>query len=299
VERPGVDRAAPGHQGDDEMNTHRVPLWRQRWWQILLSGAVFFFVLARLLADTKNPNLIPSVLVLGAFLVPVTFLAYLGERLPVRDVPLSAIAVCFLWGGAVGISLAGFLEYKTLRDFGVVPMLAIGLIEESVKLAFPLVLFVRGRYRTEAEGLLFGVAAGMGFAALETMGYGFVAFLESRGNLGTLELTLLMRGLLSPAGHAAWTGLVCAVLWRERNRAGHAVVNRAVIGAFALAVVLHALWDTFSTIAAANRVHWLRIELASLVIAVVGLTLLLRRVSEARRSPNPEPAHPLNAVSTV
>jgi protease PrsW len=262
------------------MTVHRVSIWRERWWHVLLGGAALIVALARLLDVTENPNLIPSVLLVGAFLVPVSFLLYLGERLPVRDVPLSAVAACFFWGGAVGITLAAFLEYQTLRDFGVLPMLAVGLIEESVKLAFPLVLFVRDRYRTEAQGLLFGVAAGKGFVALETMGYGFVAFLASRGSLGTLELTLLVRGFLSPAGHAAWTGLVCAVL-----------------GAFAFAVVLHALWDTLAALAAASHDHWLQIELVSLVIPMVSLILLLRRVAEARRSPSPEPPRPLTPVS--
>jgi protease PrsW len=279
------------------MTVHRVSIWRERWWHVLLGGAALFVALARLLDVTENPNLIPSVLLVGAFLVPVSFLLYLGERLPVRDVPLSAVAACFFWGGAVGITLAAFLEYQTLRDFGVLPMLAVGLIEESVKLAFPLVLFVRDRYRTEAQGLLFGVAAGMGFAALETMGYGFVAFLASHGSLGTLELMLLVRGLLSPAGHAARTGLVCAVLWHERARAGHVVLNRAVLGAFAFAVVLHALWDTLAALAAASHDHWLQIELVSLVIPMVSLILLLRRVDEARRSPSPEPPRPLAPVS--
>jgi RsiW-degrading membrane proteinase PrsW (M82 family) len=271
-----------------EMTSNRVPLLRRRWWQIAMGGLVLFYVLGKLLQDTKNPNLIPSVLLLGAFLVPVTFLTYLGERLPVREIPLSAVAVCFLWGGAVGVALAGFLEYQTLRDFGFMPILAIGLIEESAKLIFPLVFFVRGRYRAQAHGILFGVAAGMGFAALETMGYGLVAFIQSRGSLGTLELTLLVRGLLSPAGHAAWTGLVCAVLWRERERLGRTVIDRAVIGAFVTAVFLHALWDGFTTRLGATGVPPLGIALAGLAIAQLSLTLLLRRVGEARRGPNPK-----------
>jgi len=62
------------------------------------------------------------------------------------------------------------------------------------------------------------IAAGMGFAALETMGYGLVSFMQSRGDILILQQVLLIRGLLSPAGHAAWTGFVCAVLWRERER---------------------------------------------------------------------------------
>jgi RsiW-degrading membrane proteinase PrsW (M82 family) len=280
-----------------EMTNKRVPLWRQRWWQIFVSGLVLFYILAWLLKDTQNPRLVPSLLLLGAFLVPVAFLTYLGERLPVREVPLSAVVVCFLWGGAVGVSLAGFLEYTALRDFGFLPMFGVGLIEESAKLILPLVFFFRGRYRAQAHGILFGVAAGMGFAALETMGYGFVAFIESRGNLGSLELTLLVRGLMSPAGHAAWTGIVCSTFWRERERLGHAVVNRAVVGAFLTAVLLHALWDSFILLHEHSRIPLLEMAIGSLTIAALSLTLLIQRVDEARRDARPKPPPLLQAVS--
>ena len=60
--------------------------------------------------------------------------------------------------------------------------------------------------------MIIGVASGMGFATLETMGYGFSALLSS-GNLAEVDQTLLLRALLSPAGHVAWTGLTAAALW--------------------------------------------------------------------------------------
>ena len=123
----------------------------------------------------------------------------------------------------------------------------------------------------------------MGFAALETMGYGFMTLLQSQGNLVALDEVLLARGLMSPAGHAAWTGLVGAVLWRERRRAGHAVVNAKVLGAFATAVMLHALWDTFNLLPGTTFLEFLSLELWSLVVAVLSLTLLIRRVWEASR----------------
>ena len=41
------------------------------------------------------------------------------------------------------------------------------------------------------------------------MGYGFSALLAS-GSLAEVEQTLLLRALLSPAGHVAWTGLTVA-----------------------------------------------------------------------------------------
>ena len=98
------------------------------------------------------------------------------------------------------------------------------------------------------------------------------------------ELVLLVRGLTSPAGHMAWTGVVCAVLWRERLERGHAVLDWRVGGAFLTAVVLHALWDTFASVRSATFVGFLSIELVSLLIALLSLILLIRRVREARRA---------------
>jgi protease PrsW len=103
-------------------------------------------------------------------------------------------------------------------------------------------------------------------------------------------MILLIRGLLAPAGHAAWTGLVCAVAWRERQRAGHVVLNGAMVSAFLAAIVLHALWDIFKSLGGPSIVVWFGLELLSLVVALTSLTLLVRRVREARRFETPIPA---------
>jgi protease PrsW len=259
-------------------------LLRRRWLQILLSGLVLLLLVERTLIATSSPNYIPSVILLGAFLVPITFTTYLYERLPSWDVPLPALAVCFLWGGVFGTVVAGTLEYDVARSLGFLPKLAIGFIEESAKLILPLGFFFFGRYRSEAAGIVLGVATAAGFAALETMGYGFVSLLTSRGNLGILDEVLLVRGLSSPAGHMSWTGLVCAVLWRERLKAGHATLNWRVGGAFLTAVVLHALWDTFASLGSTTFVEFLGVMSLSLLVALVSLVLLLRRVREASQA---------------
>jgi RsiW-degrading membrane proteinase PrsW (M82 family) len=181
----------------------------------LVSGLVLLYLVERTLVATANPNYVPSVILLGAFLVPITFVTYLYERLPDWEVPLPTLAICFLWGGVLGTVVAGTLEYDVARTLGFLPKLAIGLIEEGAKLIIPLVFYFLGRYRSEAAGIVLGVATAAGFAGLETMGYGFVSVLQSKGNLGVLDEVLLVRGLTSPAGHLSWTGLVCAVLWRE------------------------------------------------------------------------------------
>jgi protease PrsW len=262
----------------------RPKLLRRRWFQIFVSGLVLLFLVERTLVATGDPNYVPSAILLGAFLVPVTFTTYLYERLPDWEVPLPPLAICFVWGGVLGTVVAGTLEYDVMKSLGFLPKLGIGLIEEGAKLMVPLVFYFLGRYRSEAAGIVLGVATAMGFAALETMGYGFTSLLLSKGNLGVLDGVLLVRGLMSPAGHAAWTGLVCAVLWRERLKAGHVTLNWRVGGAFATAVILHALWDTFAGMRSATLVGFLGIHLASVLIALVSLTLLIRRVREARRA---------------
>jgi protease PrsW len=262
----------------------RIRFWRRHWFQIFVSGLVLLFLVERTLVATGDPNYVPSAILLGAFLVPVTFTTYLYERLPNWDVPLPPLAICFIWGGVLGTVVAGTLEYDVIKTLGFMPKLGIGVIEEGAKLILPLVFYFLGRYRSEAAGIVLGVATAAGFAGLETMGYGFVSLLQSKGNLGILDEVLLVRGLMSPAGHIAWTGLVCAVLWRERLKAGHATFNWRVGGAFATAVILHALWDTFAGMRSATFAGFLSIQFVSLFIALLSLTLLIRRVREARRA---------------
>jgi hypothetical protein len=119
-------------------------------------AAAYPILVERTLIVTSNPNYAPSVILLGAFLVPVTFVTYLYERLPTLEVPLPALAVCFLWGGVLGTVVAGSLEYEVASSLGFLPKLAIDLIEESAKIIVPLGFYLFGRYRSEAAGIVLG-----------------------------------------------------------------------------------------------------------------------------------------------
>jgi hypothetical protein len=72
---------------EDTQGVSKVGLLRRRWLQLLLSGLVLLFLVERTLVATGDPNYVPSAILLGAFLVPVTFTTYLYERLPSWDVP--------------------------------------------------------------------------------------------------------------------------------------------------------------------------------------------------------------------
>jgi RsiW-degrading membrane proteinase PrsW (M82 family) len=64
------------------------------------------------------------------------------------------------------------------------------------------------------DGVIFGAAAGMGFAAIE-IGLYALARVET---VGVLLGVLWFRALLSPFTHATWTAIVCATIWRARCR---------------------------------------------------------------------------------
>jgi RsiW-degrading membrane proteinase PrsW (M82 family) len=248
-----------------------VTLLRRSWVGTFGIGLALYAVVTVAAAVTDNLHLVPSVLLLGGLLVPVTFVVYVFERLRVSVELLPALLTCFVVGGLVGTATAAVLEYETLLDLGALPMLAVGFIEESVKLAIPLVLFVRRRFLEPSAGLLFGVAAGMGFASFESMGYGLVELIQSRGELGPTEALLAVRGLASPAGHAAWTGLVCTALWQARARGPGRHRWTPVLIAFSVAVLLHTLWDL--TDSSAVRAG----------VAAVSIALLVTQLSAVRR----------------
>lgn len=245
-----------------------LPLGTARWWwwiAVLAGGVVAYVVVLYALVTTQNVNLFPALLLIGSATVPVSVLVLAeGGREPV----VSGWAAVFtaIVGGVVGIVAASLLEYDALRQLGGLSMLGVGLIEEAAKLIVPVILFLIWRPRDPRGGIVIGVASGMGFAVLETMGYGFQALLKD-GNLSAVDATLLLRGILSPACHIAWTGLAAAMLWRIGSGRRHAVLGFGLT--YLGAVILHALWD-----GSANLI-------THIVIAVLGFALLITFIHRA------------------
>src|SRR3954469_20094509 len=153
---------------------------RWSWLLGLLVGAILFELVRRSIVSTGNPNLVPSLILLGAAVVPAAFVAFIGGRRPGFEGGAGTVALTCLIGGVVGVVTAGFLEYSTLRRLGALPMIGVGLSEEFAKLSVPAAFsLLAPRYAHPADGLPLGVASGAGFAILETMGYAFVVLLQS------------------------------------------------------------------------------------------------------------------------
>jgi RsiW-degrading membrane proteinase PrsW (M82 family) len=216
---------------------------------VLVVGWILYELVRAAVVTTGNPNLVPALILLGAAVFPLTFLAFISERRLVFGVGPGLVGMTALLGGVVGVVVAGTLEYDTLVGLGFVPMIAVGLIEEAAKLLVPaavLLLLLRSD-RHPADGLLLGVASGAGFAVLETMGYAFVALIRSGGDLAVVNTVLFERGLLSPAAHMAWTGLAAAALWHAAIEHWNGRAVARFVGVFVLVVLLHAAWDSVAS----------------------------------------------------
>ena len=252
------------------------------WIKILLIGAGFYVLALGALMITGNPNLFPSVVMVGSFLVPVTFVALFYEHRHYSTLTFSATALTMVYGGLLGVIAASILEPLFIQQLDFLTAFEVGLIEEFAKIMGVLVVVRRrGRY-SEIDGLILGAAAGMGFAALESSGYAFSAFLESQGSLEVSVHVTLLRGLLSPLGHGAWTAILAAVLFRE-STAERFRVNGSVLGAYLTVVVLHGLWDGLPSLLSNFVASGLDVLLAQVAVGAVGLIILWRRWREGTR----------------
>ena len=191
------------------------------WWRILLLGLGLFVLAVFVFGLTGNPNLFPTVALIGNFVVPVSYVAFFYERRHMSQVTLVSTARAFFYGGALGVFAAALLEPVFIRQLTFLSAFEVGLIEEFAKILGVLVVARHHRHDSEIDGIILGGAAGMGFAALESGGYVFTAFVESGGSLSALVLVTLLRGLLRGSGGAGHSVVPLARSRAAAARAGH------------------------------------------------------------------------------
>ncbi|SFW87390.1 Protease prsW family protein [Amycolatopsis australiensis] len=215
---------------------------------MFLVGALLWVLAVVVTFVTGNPNLVPTVVLLGSFLVPVTFVAWAFGRRRTGEVTAELLFSTFVAGGVLGVLAASLLESYLLHPspwlFG-----GVGLIEEAVKLAVLAVLTRHLRVKFAGDGLVLGAAVGFGFAAFESAGYAFTALFTERGlSLMDLVQTELLRGVLAPVGHGLWTAILGGVLFSASDHRHFALTLRLLLSYVGVSV-LHALWDSMHGIA--------------------------------------------------
>jgi protease PrsW len=291
---------------------------RREWLEVFVGGLLLWVVSVAVTFWTGNPNLIPVVVLLGSFLVPVTFVVFAFERYADQVLTTQRILVAFVYGGVLGVLGASILEAEFLKQPSGLTYLGVGLIEEAVKLAALWVVAWRLPRYTMRDGIVLGATVGLGFAALESAGYAFTALFTMQGlSLQGLVETQVLRGVLTPVGHGLWTAILGGVLFRAAAPAGRLRLSGGLVGWYVVVSLLHGLWDASRGIAVwltllltATQVQWSLIQMGRvpeptqaqvhaftviswgllLVDALLGVTVLRGRWRQALALERAQPA---------
>ncbi len=273
---------------------YNPPAGRRLWLRALLTGIVLFVITTAVMFLTGNPNLYPTVILIGNFLVPIVFVAFLYDHQHLSTLSVDTVATSFCIGGVLGILGASILESLLLparnpnQGLSLGNGLLVGLIEEGCKILAVMFLARHMRHDSEMDGLLLGGAVGMGFAALESTGYAFTVFLLSDGHVGASIVETVIRGLLAPFGHGIWTAVLGAVVFRE-SRPHRFRITGLVIITYLFVSVLHGFWDGLPHTVYFIVPPGIPISLATIVLSIVGvitLTVVYRR-AEIRQIQQP------------
>ncbi|MEU7012220.1 PrsW family intramembrane metalloprotease [Streptomyces sp. NPDC046385] len=229
-------------------------MWRRCLW----GGLALWALTAVVTYATENTTLLPTLILLGSFLMPSVFTLWAYERHG-QDFGVPVILGCFVTGGVLGVLGASVMEYYLLHP-SLWMFVGVGLIEEAVKLA-ALMFVVRHRpwLRGVRAGLVLGGTVGFGFAAFESAGYAFNAAVTMDGiDLRSLLETEILRGVLAPFGHGLWTAIAGGVLLAYRRPDGRFRFAGPVVGTYLGVAALHTLWDSMHGIAL-----WLVLQLTT------------------------------------
>ena len=238
--------------------------WPKPWFfmRVFLFLLAVYFCLYLGWREFTNTNLLPGMMMIGSMVLPLSVVILFFELNTPRNVSFFSAIGLLCAGGVVSlfIALIGF-QISGLGSLLGPP--AAGIVEETGKLLTVIILARNTRQKYILNGLLFGAAVGAGFAIFESAGYAFSAFIRPiehyivkegglSGNLiqfagGELNSNIILRGLLSPFCHVAWTAIAAGAFWRvkwDRPFSPGMFGNPMFWKAFLIPVALHMIWNS-------------------------------------------------------
>ncbi|MGI8653730.1 MAG: PrsW family intramembrane metalloprotease [Pyrinomonadaceae bacterium] len=223
---------------------------------ILLALLLGLVVLLLIDAET-GPIALLTGLVLAALPVPVyvSLLLWIDRY---EAEPTWMLATAFFWGAFVAVfvayvvnTAAGGIVYLLTKDqhAGEVfsTLVSAPFTEECAKGFVILMLFFKtDEFDDVLDGIVYAGMVGLGFAMMENVQYYGKAALAGEG--GVLTGTLILRGGLSPFVHPLLTSMTGIGLGLARTSTKRFVQILAPLIGFALAILLHAVWNSAATL---------------------------------------------------
>jgi RsiW-degrading membrane proteinase PrsW (M82 family) len=228
-----------------------VAVGKRAWITVLVAGAIVWLLAVGITAITDDAILTPTLFLIGSFLVPVTVVTFALGRLERARITTDMILKGFVAAGTIGVLVSAVTEIYLLPT-GAGPVsnalgfAGVGLIEELSKGAVLVAVAWRLRERRVRGGLVLGATVGAGFAAFESAGYAFYAYVQHTDDHPELSIlqTEVSRAMLAPFGHLTWTALLGGALFAGAVplHGGFRLTKR--LGWTVLGIVtLHGIWD--------------------------------------------------------
>lgn len=216
---------------------------RKHPWAYCRLFALVFILLAVFLLIvrfTYNELFSPTIIVLASTCFNLSFILFLYELYPERDLSFLAVVLAMLIGGAAANVVAQILfdVFPPANDW--LHAVYAGFFEELPKAIATLAVIIISRKRSPLSGFIFGAAVGCGFSIVEDMGYIFIRANElSALNLTTVIEIAFSRGATALCTHTLWTGAVGWVFNHEKKYLANIVLYPVLL----LSCGLHIAWD--------------------------------------------------------
>jgi RsiW-degrading membrane proteinase PrsW (M82 family) len=225
--------------------------WAPPWWAVFVVGLLLWGATVAVGRATHNIILLPTIVLLGSFLVPVTAVVWYLDHDPSPALSPRRIVTAFLIGGTMGVLGASLLEYW-LVNVGLIGAFEVGLIEEFVKGVFIVVVALGISRFHIRDGMVLGATVGFGFAALESSGYALASLFVVQGNqlilsLNSVIFTELVRGVLAPFGHGMWSAMLGGLIFAAARRGGLRL-TWGILGTYLFVSALHGTFDSVNSI---------------------------------------------------
>jgi RsiW-degrading membrane proteinase PrsW (M82 family) len=236
-------------------------------------------------SEIRGHSELPFLVAVPFALLPVPLLIALVLFLDrLEPEPRDTLAFAFLWGAGVAALFAALintfgLQFVTEPALGkttgeyVSATFGAPVVEETLK---GLVLVGLLRYRRQeldgpTDGIVYASMVGLGFAAMENVGYYIDALVRPEvGGVKLLGITFVLRGVLSPLAHPMFTSMTgIGVAYAASHRRAWWALPLGWIGA----MVLHGTWNGLS----AFGLDGLGLAYVVLFFVLIGLIVVLVR----------------------
>lgn len=236
--------------------------WPKPWLftRMIIASLALYFLMWFGWKMWANSKLLPGLMLIGSFAIPISTLVLFVELNVRRNVSLYMVVRLAFLGGIFSLLITHFLPVTIaflsplFGNWSVYLGASVaGPLEESAKVLAMVAVASAAKYRYKLNGLLVGAAVGTGFSAFESAGYAFDIIIAgvSAGvgvdAVNDMVYNINMRGLMSPFTHIVWSAIAGCALWRVINGQKfkwRMLCDEKFIRLLLVPVILHMIWNS-------------------------------------------------------